>query len=204
MPEYAGGTTRSGEKVNVDWDGLAKKLPSGKTAKEKQMRRRIFNQMDMNGNNYLSLAEVDKGVRDILKCDDLFNCKPAMLRAFEAVKDTAPSHTPHSDDYVTRAEFRLLLAALKQYFELFLMFEMIDTGDDRRVDINEWKAAIPKLEKWGVKIDDPEAEFKKVDVGFKAKHKGACHAGAGGGQILFAEFCQWAIAKGLDLEDDDD
>eukprot|EP00665_Eupelagonemidae_sp_cell47_P002909 gene2909-5768_t len=45
--------------------------------------------MDMNGNNYLSLAEVDKGVRDILKCDDLFNCKPAMLRAFEAARDPA-------------------------------------------------------------------------------------------------------------------
>eukprot|EP00662_Eupelagonemidae_sp_cell21_P053841 gene53841-48109_t len=87
MPEYGGGTTRSGATVSVDWADLAKKLPSGKT--------------------------VDKGIRDILKCDDLFNCKPAMLRAFEAVKDTAPSHTPHSDDYVTRAEFRLLMAALR-------------------------------------------------------------------------------------------
>ena len=26
----------------------------------------------------------------------------------------------------------------------------------------------------------------------------------GGGQILFDEFCEWAIRKGLDLEDDDD
>merc|ERR1711991_828468 len=60
---------------------------------------------------YLSLAEVDKGVRDVLKADHLFDCKPAMLRAFNAVKDTAPSHTPHSDDYVTRSEFRLLMVA---------------------------------------------------------------------------------------------
>ena len=26
----------------------------------------------------------------------------------------------------------------------------------------------------------------------------------GGGQVLFDEFCQWAIQKNLDLEDDDD
>eukprot|EP01062_Namystynia_karyoxenos_P074149 TRINITY_DN709_c0_g1_i3.p1 TRINITY_DN709_c0_g1~~TRINITY_DN709_c0_g1_i3.p1 ORF type:complete len:206 (+),score=109.57 TRINITY_DN709_c0_g1_i3:87-704(+) len=205
MPTYEGGTTRSGANVTIDWKELSAKLPCNKTAKEKQHRRRIFNQMDMNGNNYLSLAEVDKGVRDILKADDLFNCKPAMLRAFNAVKDTAPAHTPHSDDYVTRAEFRLLLCALRQYFELFLMFDMIDTGDDRRVDINEFKAAIPKLAAWGVNVEDPEEEFKKIDIGTTAKYKGALkNAGAGGGQIDFAEFCQWAITKGLDLEDDDD
>ena len=34
----------------------------------------------MNGNGYLSLAEVDKGLKDILRCDNLFNCKPAIFR----------------------------------------------------------------------------------------------------------------------------
>ena len=45
--------------------------------------------------------------------------------------------------------------------------------------------------KWGVKITDPEAEFKKID-----NNKG--------GVILFEEFCDYAIKKSLDLEDDDD
>ena len=36
----------------------------------------------MNGNGFLSLAEVDKGVRDALKSDTLFDAKPAIMRAF--------------------------------------------------------------------------------------------------------------------------
>lgn len=33
-------------------------------------------------NGFLSLAEVDKGIRDVLNCEKLFNSKPAILRAF--------------------------------------------------------------------------------------------------------------------------
>ena len=101
-------TLRGGDRA-INWSELSAKLPSSKSRDDKIKRRKIFNDMDMNGNGYLSLAEVDKGVRDVLKADHLFDCKPAMLRAFNAVKDTAPAHTPHSDDYVTRAEFRLLM-----------------------------------------------------------------------------------------------
>ena len=36
----------------------------------------------MNGNGYLSLAEIDKGIRDTLKSDALFDAKPAIMRAF--------------------------------------------------------------------------------------------------------------------------
>ena len=38
--------------------------------------------MDVNGNGYLSLAEVDKGLRDALSLDELFDCKPAIMKAF--------------------------------------------------------------------------------------------------------------------------
>eukprot|EP00754_Rhynchopus_humris_P007730 Rhum_TRINITY_DN13544_c0_g1::Rhum_TRINITY_DN13544_c0_g1_i1::g.60666::m.60666 len=183
-------TLRGGDRA-INWAELSAKLPQGKTRDDKIKRRRIFNDMDMNGNGYLSLAEVDKGVRDVLKCDHLFDCKPALIRAFNSVKDTAPSHTPHSDDYVTRAEFRLLLVALRQMFELWAMFELIDTGDDRRVDLDEFKKAVPLLEKWGVRVTDAEGTFKEIDKN-------------GGGQVLFDEFVDWGVKKGLDLEDDDD
>jgi hypothetical protein len=42
---------------------------------------------DPNGNGLLSLAECEKGVRDILKLDELFDCKPVILRAYQAAKD---------------------------------------------------------------------------------------------------------------------
>ncbi len=47
------------------------------------------------------------------------------------------------------------------------------------------------MEVWVGEISDPEETFKQIDKN-------------GGGQILFDEFCTWAIKKNLDLEDDDD
>ena len=76
-------------------------------------------------------------------------------------------------------------------FELWAMFELIDTGDDRRVDLGEFKKAVPLLEKWGVRVTDAEGTFKEIDKN-------------GGGQVLFDEFVDWGVKKGLDLEDDDD
>ena len=43
--------------------------------------------MDMNGNGYMSLAEVDKGMRDVVKLPALFELKPVLMRAFQAAKN---------------------------------------------------------------------------------------------------------------------
>ena len=43
------------------------------------------------------------------------------------------------------------------------MFRKIDTSDDNRVSINEFKLAIPTMKKWGVEIKNPEEEFKLID-----------------------------------------
>ena len=40
-------------------------------------------------------------------------------------------------------------------------------------------------------MSDPAASWAECDTN-------------GGGKILFDEFCEWAINKSLDLEDDDD
>jgi hypothetical protein len=37
---------------------------------------------DPNNNNYLSLAEVDLGIKKLLRCEKVFKSKPAILRAF--------------------------------------------------------------------------------------------------------------------------
>ena len=102
-----------------------------------------------------------------------------------------PPRTKHSDDYVEWMEFRIFLVYLRQYFEYYVMFCRTDLTGDHKVDINEFKLALPTLEKWGVKIANPESEFKKIDKN-------------GGGVIMFDEFCEYAIKKNLDLEDDDD
>jgi hypothetical protein len=60
------------------------------------------------------------------------------------------------------------------------MFKRIDITGDKRVELYEFKAAVPMMNKWGVNIDDAEAIFKSIDTN-------------GGGFIMFDEFCDWAI-----------
>jgi Ca2+-binding EF-hand superfamily protein len=176
---------------DYDWEGLLQRLPIKKTVEERKKRRQLWNAIDMNGNGYISLAEFDRGVRDVLNLPQIFSLKKVLIRAFNAAKNKIKGKSKHSDDYVEWLEFRILLVYLRQYFEYYVMFCRIDTSDDFKVDINEFKKAIPTLEKWGVKITDPVAEFKKIDNN-------------NSGSIMFDEFCEYAIKKNLDLEDDDD
>lgn len=87
-------------------------------------------------------------------------------------------------------EFRIFLVYLRQYFEYWVMFERMDNSGDKQISFEEFEKAIPLMEKWGVKIDDPQQEFKRIDVN-------------GGGSLTFDEFCSYAIKKSLDLETDD-
>ena len=59
------------------------RLPQAKTKVSQGKRQTLFRSFDPNGNGYLSLAEIDKGVRDVLKSDALFDAKPAIMRAFQ-------------------------------------------------------------------------------------------------------------------------
>ena len=176
---------------NYDWEGLLQRLPIKKTAEDRAKRRQLWNSIDMNKNGYVSLAEFDRGVRDVLNLPQIFSLKKVLIRAYNASKNKIKAKSKYSNDYVEWLEFRILLVYLRQYFEYYIMFCRIDTSDDFKVDINEFKKAVPTLAKWGVKITDPKAEFKKIDTN-------------NSGSIMFDEFCEYAIKKNLDLEDDDD
>eukprot|EP00389_Voromonas_pontica_P001869 GDKH01002794.1.p1 GENE.GDKH01002794.1~~GDKH01002794.1.p1 ORF type:complete len:185 (-),score=47.81 GDKH01002794.1:242-796(-) len=176
----------------IDWPALREKLPMEKTPEQKERRKEMFKQFDPNGNGFLSLAELDKGIKDILGADQLFDCKPAVMRAYQRARNCAKSKKgEQGDSYVEFKEFRMFLVYLRQYFELWQMMDEIDTSDDDRITLAEFKAAIPKLQEWGAEIEDPEAAFKEADAN-------------GGGVLLFDEFAAWALSKGLDLADDDD
>ena len=147
--------------------------------------------MDYNGNGYLSLAEFETGVRDVIKLPQLFAIKPVLMRAFMAAKNKMKAKAKHDDDYVTKREFRYLLKFLRQYYELWVAFDRIDTSDDRRVSHAEFVKAAPIIASWGVDMSNTEKMWKECDRD-------------GGGMVLFIEFCDWAIKKHLDLKDDDD
>ncbi len=177
--------------VNYDWEGLINRLPIQKTKEDREKRKKIWLEMDCNKNGYLSLAEFDKGIRDVLNLPELFSLKKVLMRAYQTSKDKIKGKSKYSKEYIEWLEFRILLVYLREYFEYYVMFTRIDKSEDLKINLEEFKKAIPTLEKWGVKITDPEAEFKKID-----NNKG--------GVILFEEFCDYAIKKSLDLEDDDD
>ena len=148
----------------------------------------MFDAWDNNGNGYLSLAEIDKGLNDMgPKMEPVYKAKSALMRAFQAAKDHCKGKSTVGDDYVEKKEFRILILYLRQYFEYFLMYKEIDANGDGRLSINEFKQQIPQMEKWGVKIKNPEDEFKKIDVN-------------GGGIVLFDEFSHYCISKSLDFE----
>lgn len=45
--------------TNFDWDGLMTKLPVAKTPEDKKKRKDLFSSIDMNGNGFVSLAEME-------------------------------------------------------------------------------------------------------------------------------------------------
>ena len=176
----------------IDWNEIAKKMPTSKTdPADKKRRAELWKYFDNNGNGYASLAECDKGIRDGLKLDDLFEAKAAILRAFNFAKDAVPGKSKYGADYVEKKEFRIFLVALRQRFEYFMAFKRVDADGDGRIDLGEFMGARDLIEKWVGVMDNPEMEFRMIDVN-------------GGGIILFDEFCDWSCKKNLDLDDDDD
>jgi hypothetical protein len=117
----------------------------------------------MNGNGYLSLAEVDKGMRDVIELPQLFDLKPVMIRAFTSAKTKVPGSSKYADDYVTKSEYRWLLKYLRIYYEYWVAFDRIDAGGDRRVDYNEFLAAKTRLETWGINMSNSEASWRECD-----------------------------------------
>ena len=189
------------ETPKFDWKDFALKLPVGKDKASQLVRDKAFDVADTNGNGVLSLAEFDRALREILSSDyhlRVFHAKPAIMRAFQAAKRSGkgggfapPGLNP--TDYVDRHEFRLLLAYLREYFELYLMFQGIDgqaSIGDGMVTRDEFDAALPKIKRWGLR-DEDDTTFDKIDRDSS-------------GTVRFDEFADWALRNRLDLEDDDD
>jgi len=172
-------------------DAVCAKLPTSASEEDKARRMQLWARMDVNGNGYLSLAEVDKAVRDVLAVPELFSAKPVLMRAFQASKQARQTHSKHGSDYVERSELHALLVCLRRYYELYAMFNSVDASDDRRIDMQEFEASLPLLQEWGISCPKPSEEFAAIDSN-------------GGNLILFDEFCSWALQKGLALQPSDE
>lgn len=175
--------------------------------KEKAGRATWWSSLDFNGNGYVSLAEAGKWIKDQLMGDlgsdegdriyKLFY--PSYIRAFKDAadigkkKDVAGTKSATTDDYVTRGEFRLLLAYLCIYALFFDAFNFIDgksegttADDDRRVSWSEFRGRVSKL------AGHPLGSINAIAIAeTQALKRAAFNAanGDGGDKILLSEWC---------------
>jgi len=138
--------------------------------------KKLWRKLDYNGNNVVSLAEIDKMVVEM--CSNgvwpaWLNNKPALMRAYKKtiLKDG------DGDDWVEKKEFHALLLNIFWFNRLWEIFEHVDGDHDRRVDAREFQGGMNAL---GLNMSPTEAqqEFAKVDTN-------------GGGQVLFVELCAY-------------
>jgi hypothetical protein len=90
----------------------------------------MWKALDFNGNNKVSLAEIDKLVEAKYP---VLNNKPALMRAYKYTT----LREGDKDAYVEKNEFPSLLRNLLYFNRAYAVFDQIDTSDDRRVDLGE-------------------------------------------------------------------
>eukprot|EP00049_Salpingoeca_infusionum_P008019 m.129276 g.129276 ORF g.129276 m.129276 type:complete len:793 (+) comp13889_c0_seq4:80-2458(+) len=133
----------------------------------------LWRAIDYNGNNLVSLYEVEK-----LVCErfPLLNHKPALMRAYRQTT----INDGDGDAYVERHEFKSLVRNMFYFNKLFHVFDEVDRDDDRRLTEDEFVAGTEVL---NMTLTDAQARrvFKSMDLN-------------GGGHVLFDEFCAW-VAK---------
>ena len=91
----------------VDWETINDQMPYDHSEESHARRKEIWSGMNVNGNCYLSLAEVDKGIIDVshddfyikhfmmkilkvLGLEDVFDAKRAIFEAFRFAKNSSP------------------------------------------------------------------------------------------------------------------
>jgi Ca2+-binding EF-hand superfamily protein len=150
---------------------------------------KIWRRYDYNGNNILSLAEIDKLISQNFQ---EFNYKPAVMRAYKFAD-------ADQSGFIEKQEFVLLIRSLVYFKNLSAKFRNMDSDGDRRIELSEFIDGCSTLELMNgftgeAKLEHAERMFNEMDSD-------------GGGHVLFNEFCSFLArkkAEAMDLVDGDD
>eukprot|EP00756_Hemistasia_phaeocysticola_P000651 Hpha_TRINITY_DN10476_c0_g1::TRINITY_DN10476_c0_g1_i1::g.193552::m.193552 len=153
-------------------------------------RKRLFHDIDKNGNGFLSLAELDLAVRTQWPG---FNHREALIRAYK-LADMKSGADGKKDGFLSwsddekKCEFSRFLKYLQLYVEYWDKFARIDLDQDRCLERDEWKMRAGTLFP-GVVLSEADLEliFDELDAD-------------GGGRVRFDEFCAWAAKTFGDME----
>jgi len=178
-------------KKQINYQMITQTLCTERTPEGMKKRMELFDKFDTNKNGLLTLRECDLGIKNVLNLHEVSECKPVIFKAFEAAKGISSNGKDSSKNYVEKNEFRYFLCYIRQYFEYYQMFCQINSNANLSISYQEFLEAIPLIEKWGYKVNNPKVSFQEMDLDKS-------------GLVRFDEFCSWAIKKNLDVEDDDD
>eukprot|EP00434_Breviolum_minutum_P021401 symbB.v1.2.018884.t1/scaffold1500.1/size115144/8 len=147
--------------------------------------KQMWRKLDSNGNNVVSLAEIDALVIDMTKAGlwpDWLNNKDSIRRAYEKTikclgsdlgvlgafkwMTCTPRMDGDDDDWVEKEEFHALLLNLFWFGHLHQIFDQLDTSHDGRLSLEEFTAGMAAK------------EFQSIDLDH-------------GGMVLFTEFCAY-------------
>jgi len=191
---------------------------SKEDAKSVEGRRKLWRAWDTNGNDMLSLAEADKGVkvlllnefpRDKAKGEKIWRrFRKSYIRAFLDAADASPQRkkgakvtlpngkrrTVCDDDYVTQREFRLLICYLSLYATMYELFALIDGGGEGVTEDDD--SRISQAE-WSAAVPALKAAAQTWApfVALKSLAADGSDFGRidanGGGFIVLTELCEW-------------
>eukprot|EP00954_Amorphochlora_amoebiformis_P008061 625367-Amorphochlora_amoeboformis.AAC.1 len=178
---------------SVNWERFDVLLPTDRSESSVKKRKEIFRRCDPNGNGYLSVAEVEKGLMEVLGFEtevkrviwqSVQRAHRGARAAIPEKKDKDNKSKSPGDDYVEIGEFRIFCEFLRYDLKILQMFLDMDTSNDHRVEYKEFADAMPDFcEEHGLPLpEDLKATFDDIDADK-------------GGMILYDEFADWMIAK---------
>lgn len=174
-----------------EWQKLMNKMPVDKTEASAKRRKEIWDEMNAHNNGSVSMKKMSKDMEKYLGLPKKVTDKGCLEKAYNNAKNKVKTKVAGDDNFIQFGEFRIFLVYLKQYFEYWVMFENLGGGKTMTLTLDQLKESKKILESYGVKIKNPDAEFKAID-----KDKS--------GKLSFDEFADYAIAKELEIEPEDD
>jgi Ca2+-binding EF-hand superfamily protein len=163
-----------------DWESVKANLPVGTSQEDKERRKALWRSFHVTHSQYLALFEVDAAMSKVLQCQELFDAKPVIRKAYKYARVANPNGPK---DKLEFCEFRLLLVYLKGIFDVYQIFMTLDESKDKVLQLEELHKAGPRLEAAGIQVKDPDSLWRQL--------KGTNEV------VDFTEFADWAVQQGL-------
>ena len=80
----------------------------------------------MEEESFISLTNIQRGLRRYLGLDKIWDCRPAIFKAWECFKSHATTDEKQTTHYIKKSEFKKFLIALLHYFDIWVTFLEID------------------------------------------------------------------------------